>query len=251
MFSPARRADAGAHRCMTSRCSAAISTPTGCNGIDNEWLTPAQAKAFCPPLNIAPGMRYPVLGAALQRRGGAARHDAVAWGYARAADALGVDIVQNCAVTGITRDANGAVDRRAKPRAGRSPRRKIGVVAAGHTSVVMAMAGLRMPLESYPAAGAGQRASEAGVSLRGDVQCRACLYQPVRQGRTGDRRRHRRLYFLQPGRRPAVAPTRWRRSASCFPPSAACACCATGAASSMSRRTARPSSAARRCRACS
>ena len=61
-----------------------------CNGVDNEWLTPEDAKAFCPPLNIDPGLRYPVLGAALQRRGGTARHDAVAWGYARAADALGV-----------------------------------------------------------------------------------------------------------------------------------------------------------------
>src|ERR1700722_450273 len=78
-------------------------------GVDNEWLTAEQAKAFCPPLNISPELRYPVLGAALQRRGGTARHDAVAWGYARAASALGVDIVQNCEVTGISRDAAGAV----------------------------------------------------------------------------------------------------------------------------------------------
>ena len=69
-------------------------------GIDNEWLTPEQAQAFCPPLNVSRDLRYPVLGAALQRRGGIARHDAVAWGYARAASALGVDIVQNCEVTG-------------------------------------------------------------------------------------------------------------------------------------------------------
>jgi sarcosine oxidase subunit beta len=118
-------------------------------GVDNEWLTPEQAKAFCPPLNIAPGMRYPVLGAALQRRGGVARHDAVAWGYARAADALGVDIIENCAVTGISRDTNGHVDAVETTR-GLIGARKIGVVAAGNTSVVMAMAGLRMPLESYP-----------------------------------------------------------------------------------------------------
>jgi sarcosine oxidase subunit beta len=119
------------------------------NGVDNEWLTAEQAKAFCPPLNIAPGMRYPVLGAALQRRGGVARHDAVAWGFARAADALGVDILQNCEVTAIHRDAAGAV---AGVETTRGPirARKIGVVAAGHTSVVMAMAGLRLPLESYP-----------------------------------------------------------------------------------------------------
>ena len=81
-----------------------------CNGVDNEWLTPEEAKAYCPPLNISPDIRYPVVGAALQRRGGTARHDAVAWGYARAADALGVDIIENCEVTGIRRDARGAVE---------------------------------------------------------------------------------------------------------------------------------------------
>lgn len=118
-------------------------------GIDNEWLTPAQAKEFCPPLNISPGMRYPVLGAALQRRGGTARHDAVAWGYARGAGARGVDIIQNCAVTAIRRDERGAVTGVETTR-GPIRAKKIGVVAAGHTSVVMAMADVRMPLESYP-----------------------------------------------------------------------------------------------------
>jgi sarcosine oxidase subunit beta len=118
-------------------------------GIDNEWLTPEQAREFCPPLNIAPGMRYPILGAALQRRGGTARHDAVAWGYARGADRLGVDIIENCEVTGIRRDAGGAVSGVETTR-GFIATRKVGVVAAGHTSVIMAMAGVRMPLESYP-----------------------------------------------------------------------------------------------------
>ena len=118
-------------------------------GVDNEWLTPEQAQAFCPPLNIGPGMRYPVLGAALQRRGGTARHDAVAWGYARAASAMGVDIIQNCAVTGIDRDAAGSVVGVQTTR-GPVRARRVGVVAAGHTSVVMGMAGVRMPLESYP-----------------------------------------------------------------------------------------------------
>jgi len=118
-------------------------------GIDNEWLTPEQAKEFCPILNIAPNMRYPILGAALQRRGGVARHDAVAWGYARAASAMGVDIIQNCEVTGIRRDAKGAVSGVETTR-GLIGTKKIGVVAAGHTSVVMGMADVRMPLESYP-----------------------------------------------------------------------------------------------------
>src|SRR4029078_4313998 len=79
------------------------------NGIDNEWLTPEQAKAFCPPLNISPDIRHPVVGAALQRRGGVARHDAVAWGYARGADARGVDIIQNCEVLGFRRGTDGAI----------------------------------------------------------------------------------------------------------------------------------------------
>jgi sarcosine oxidase subunit beta len=118
-------------------------------GIDNEWLTPAEAKAFCPPLNIGSDVRHPVLGAALQRRGGVARHDAVAWGYARAASARGVDIVQNCAVIAIKRGADGAISGVETTR-GPIATRKLGVVAAGHTSVVMGMAGVRMPLESYP-----------------------------------------------------------------------------------------------------
>src|ERR1700733_13076127 len=117
-----------------------------CNVVDNEWLEPAQAKEFCAPLNIEDNIRYPVLGAALQRRGGTARHDAVAWGYARAADALGVDIIENCEVTGIRRDRNGAVEGLDTTR-GVIRSRKVGVSAAGHTSVIMRMAGVQVPLE--------------------------------------------------------------------------------------------------------
>jgi sarcosine oxidase subunit beta len=119
------------------------------NGIDNEWLTPDQAKAFCPPLNIAANARYPVVGAALQRRGGVARHDAVAWGYARGAAARGVDIIQNCPVTAIRRDASGRVTGVETAR-GFIKAKKVAVVAAGNTSVVMSTADVRLPLESYP-----------------------------------------------------------------------------------------------------
>jgi sarcosine oxidase subunit beta len=119
------------------------------NGVDNEWLSAAQARAFCPPLAIDREARYPVIGAALQRRGGVARHDAVAWGYARAADALGVDIIQNCEVLEIRRDNAGAIES-VVTNLGAIRTPKVGVVAAGHTSVVMARAGLRMPLESFP-----------------------------------------------------------------------------------------------------
>jgi sarcosine oxidase, subunit beta len=119
------------------------------NGVDNEWLTPEEAKAYCPPLNISTDARYPVLGAALQRRGGTARHDTVAWGYARAAAALGVDIIQNCAVTGIKRGVSGAIEGVETTR-GYITSKRVGVSAAGNSSVVMQMAGLDFPLESYP-----------------------------------------------------------------------------------------------------
>jgi len=120
-----------------------------CNGVDNEWLSPAECQAFCPPLNIGADIRYPVMGGALQRRGGTARHDAIAWGYARAADALGVDIIENCEVTGICRDASGAVEAVETTR-GRIASRRIGVAAAGNSSVVLGLAGIRLPLESFP-----------------------------------------------------------------------------------------------------
>jgi len=119
------------------------------NGIDNEWLSAEECREFCPPLNISPDLRYPVVGGALQRRGGTARHDAVAWGYARGASDLGVDIIENCEVLAIRRDATGAVEAVETTR-GTIRTKKIGVSAAGNTSVVMGMAGLRMPLESYP-----------------------------------------------------------------------------------------------------
>ena len=119
------------------------------NGVDNKWLTPEEAKAFCPPLSISKSARYPVMGAALQKRGGVARHDAVAWGYARKASEMGVHIIQQCEVKGINRDAKGAVTGVETTR-GTIGAKQVGVVAAGHTSVLMQMAGIQMPLESYP-----------------------------------------------------------------------------------------------------
>jgi len=119
------------------------------NGVDNKWLTPEECKKFCPPLSISKKARYPVMGGALQQRAGTARHDSVAWGYARAASALGVDIIQNCMVTGIRRNKDGAVEG-VESGKGYIGAKKIGVSAAGNTSVVMEMAGLRFPLESYP-----------------------------------------------------------------------------------------------------
>ncbi|TIU89753.1 MAG: sarcosine oxidase subunit beta family protein [Mesorhizobium sp.] len=118
------------------------------NGIDAELLDQAALRKMLPFLNFE-NARFPIQGGLLQRRGGTARHDAVVWGYAHAASALGVDIIQNCEVTGIKRAANGAVSGVETTR-GFIGAKKVGVVAAGHSSVIMNMAGVRMPLESYP-----------------------------------------------------------------------------------------------------
>lgn len=119
------------------------------NGVDNRWLTPEECKAYCPPLSISQNARYPVMGGALQERAGTARHDAVAWGYARGAASRGVDIIQNCPVTAIRRHADGSVAGVETAR-GFIKAKKVAVSAAGHTSVVMQTADVRLPLESYP-----------------------------------------------------------------------------------------------------
>ena len=116
------------------------------NGIDSEFLTPGQIKEMVPFINLQ--CRYPVLGALLQKRGGTARHDAVAWGYARAADAMGVDIIQNCEVTGFKIENN--VVKGVKTSHGLIGAKKVGCVVAGHCSVLAEMAGFRLPVESFP-----------------------------------------------------------------------------------------------------
>ncbi|AXS42198.1 sarcosine oxidase subunit beta family protein [Breoghania sp. L-A4] len=118
------------------------------NGIDSEWLTPEEIKDFCPILNTGRDMRYPIMGGTLQRRAGTARHDAVAWGLARAASAMGVDIIQNCEVTGLRREGGKVVGvETAKGFIGAG---KVGIVTAGHSSVMAQMADIRLPIESHP-----------------------------------------------------------------------------------------------------
>jgi heterotetrameric sarcosine oxidase beta subunit len=115
-------------------------------GVDAELLGREQVQAMVPQLDFEQA-RFPIRGGLLQRRGGTVRHDAVAWGYARAADALGVDIVQDCEVTGIRIESGRAVGvetTRGWIRAG-----KIGLAAAGNSSRVAALAGLRLPIESH------------------------------------------------------------------------------------------------------
>ena len=118
------------------------------NGIDAEVVDARQIKKAIPAINTSSDARYPILGASLQRRAGVARHDAVAWGFARAADALGVDIIEQCAVTGINR-ADGRITGVETSR-GTINAAKVGVVVAGNATVLGDMAGMRLPIESHP-----------------------------------------------------------------------------------------------------
>ena len=118
------------------------------NGVDSEFLNAQQVKEFCPVIDLRSKGRYPVLGASLQRRGGTARHDAVAWGYARGADALGVDIIQECPVNGF-RISNGRVQG-VETGKGYIEAKKVAVVTAGHSSVMANLAGFRLPIVSHP-----------------------------------------------------------------------------------------------------
>ncbi|MCW3474377.1 sarcosine oxidase subunit beta family protein [Limobrevibacterium gyesilva] len=117
------------------------------NGIAVELLDAKQVRAEVPLLNFGPGARYPIHGGFVQRRGGIARHDAVAWGYARGADSLGVDIIQNCEVTGF-RIEGGRVQGIETSR-GAIAAGAVGLSVAGHSGVLAGLAGFRLPIQSY------------------------------------------------------------------------------------------------------
>ncbi len=114
-------------------------------GIETELVDPATVKKHCPIIELD-GPRYPVLGGLWQPRGGTARHDAVAWGYARAASGMGVDVIQNCEVTGID-VSNGKVTGLQTTRGGVRCE-KLAIVVAGHSTMLADMAGFRLPIES-------------------------------------------------------------------------------------------------------
>ncbi|GAB3693462.1 sarcosine oxidase subunit beta family protein [Saccharopolyspora tripterygii] len=118
------------------------------NGIDAEWLDPQQVAEICPILNTSPDLRYPVMGATWQPRAGIAKHDHVAWGFARALDRMGVDLVQNCQVTGFERVGDRVVG--VKTTRGDIAAGKVALAAAGHTSVLADELGLRLPIQSHP-----------------------------------------------------------------------------------------------------
>jgi len=118
------------------------------NGIDAEIWSREKTLAFIPILNKSMNIRYPVMGGSAQPRAGIARHDAVAWGFARGADALGVDIIQNCEVIGVRREGSRIVG--LDTTRGAIDAKKVAFVAAGHSSVLASLAGFRLPIESHP-----------------------------------------------------------------------------------------------------
>lgn len=115
-------------------------------GDDAELLTPEQVRVEAPMIDFD-NVRFPIFGGLMHRRGGTARHDAVAWGYARGADRRGVDLIQNCEVTGI--DVEGGVVRGVQTNRGAIRAKKVAIVVAGRSSQVAAMAGMRLPIESH------------------------------------------------------------------------------------------------------
>lgn len=116
-------------------------------GVDGEWLEPDEVAEVCPILNMS-HVRYPVLGATYQPRGGIAKHDQVAWGFARAADALGIDLIQDCEVTGLELAGSRVVG--VRTNRGDIAAGKVALCAAGNSSVLAGMAGLRLPVQSHP-----------------------------------------------------------------------------------------------------
>ena len=114
-------------------------------GVTTEWIEPARVKELVPIMNID-GPRYPVLGGLWQARGGTARHDAVAWGYARACSDMGMDVIQQCEVTGVRTHQGKVVG--VDTSKGPIDCDKLGMVVAGHASVLAEKAGFRLPMES-------------------------------------------------------------------------------------------------------
>ena len=116
------------------------------HGVDAELLTREQLRALVPFLDYD-NARFPIMGALMQPRGGTVRHDAVAWGFARGADARGVDILQNCEVTGFKIDAGKIIG--VETSRGFIGAKKVAMVAAGHAGQVAAMVGMTLPIESH------------------------------------------------------------------------------------------------------
>ena len=170
------------------------------DGVDAELLDTEAVREMYPFLDFN-NARFPIKGGILQRRGGTVRHDAVAWGYARGADTRGVDIIQNCEVTGIKTVKGKVVG--VETNRGFIGCKKLGLAAAGNSSEVAAMAGLKLPIESHVL----QAFVSEGLKpyIDGVVTFGAGHFYVSQsdKGGLGVRRRYRRLQFLCAARQPA------------------------------------------------
>ena len=138
------------------------------NGVDAEWLERDEVAAFCPIVNVSSSLRYPVLGATLQRRGGVARHDKVAWAYATRASELGVDIVEHAQVTGFVRGPGGRVEGRDDAR--HDPGREGRARGRGVHERARRARGSPAAAPVPSVAGVGERPLRARPRLRRDVE---------------------------------------------------------------------------------
>ncbi len=215
------------------------------HGVDAELLDRDAVRAYAPFLDFD-NARFPIHGGLLQRRGGTARHDAVVWGYARGGRPARRR--HHPELRGHRHPRRGRPRRPAsRRRAARSAPTRSALAVAGISSRVAAMAGLRLPIESHVLQAFVSEGIKPLIDQCHHLRRRTFLCQPVRQGRAGVRRRHRRLQLLCPARQPADGRGRVRRRHGGHAGrSAASASCAHGAGSWTCRWTARRSSTARR-----
>jgi methylglutamate dehydrogenase subunit A len=196
------------------------------NGIDAKFLSRDEIAAWIPELDTSPSARFPIVGGLLQPRGGTVRHDAVAWGYARAADARGVDIIQNCEVTGI-RIENGAIAGVDTTR-GSIATRKLGIAVAGNSSRLAAMAGIRLPIESHVLQA---MVSEPIKPVLDTVVSSGAVHFYISQSDKGELVMGGDLDFYNSYAQRGNLPALEHVVAGCFRASGVCASCAAGAAS--------------------
>ena len=219
------------------------------NGIDAQWVDPDEVKKLCPIVNISNDIRYPVLGATYQPRAGIAKHDYVAWGFARRADEAGIDIIQNCEVIGFDTDGDRVTGVRTTQ--GTIGAGQVALCAAGHTSTLTDMLGIRTPLQSHPLQAL---VSELLEPVHPTIVMSNAVHVYVSQAHKGELvmgAGDRLLQRLRPARRIPHHRAPDGRGRRVVPRSSpAPTCCAPGPASSTSAPTPPPSSAAPPTRTC-
>ena len=220
------------------------------NGVDAEWLDAERGQGVLPDPQHVADVRYPIMGATLQRRGGIARHDAVAWGFARGADRLGVDLIQNCEVTGIDVEHGKAVGVQTTRRRDRAPRRSC-CAAPATPRCWPRMVGVRLPVQTHPLQALVSELLEPVLNC---VVMSNAVHVYVSQAHKGELVMGAGIdAYNSYAQRGSFHVIEHQIAAvlELFPISAACTCCAPGPAWSTWRRTPRRSSAPRRWTACS